>query len=151
MIVQPIGPKNASILLVGEFPNYDDLRSGYVGSGRVGEILRMELARVGIQLAQCRLVNMWHHAISKDCSLEYHTDVMLPELSGHDWVVLMGSTPTKVFLDKGIMEVSGLKVTSKLFPKIKMFAIPNAGTLLRGDVGEMRLALQKFKERMKSK
>jgi hypothetical protein len=144
LLVEPVGPVRASLLLVGEFPNYDDVRNGVVGTGKVGEILRKELARIGIQLSSCRFLNLWQHAKSKECDSDFHLSYVVKELEGHDWVLLMGSEITKALVGHGIMEVSGLKVKSKLFPKVKFFAIPNAGTLLHGDLGEMRLALDKF-------
>lgn len=151
LLVEPTGSQHAPILLIGEWPNLDDVRSGRVGTGKVGDILRMELARAGIQLASCRLTNLWQHGKTKDCDPAWHLDYILKELDGHEWVILMGSEITKALAGYGIMQVAGLQVKSKLFPKVKFFAIPNAGTLLRGDVGEMRLALEKFQKKWKKK
>jgi uracil-DNA glycosylase len=151
LLVEPIGPVKATHLLIGEFPNYDDVRSGCVATGKVGDILRHELALAGIQLSVCRVINLWQHGKSKECDPAWHLDYILKEIEGHEWVLLMGSEITKALVNHGIMEVAGLQVKSKLFPKVKFFAIPNAGTLLRGDIGEMRLALEKFQKKTRKK
>jgi uracil-DNA glycosylase family 4 len=151
LLVTPIGPKDAKLLFVGEYPSFEDVRYGAASSGKIGDALRSELARIGIQKAACRITNLWQHAQSKSCDSSWHLEQVTKELDRHDWVILMGSEITKVLLGRGIMEVAGLEVKSKLFPKIKFFAIPNPASLIHGDVGETRLALEKFKERMKKK
>ena len=66
LLVLPVGLKDASILLVGEYPGVEEVKSGFCWVGRGGEVLRSELARVGIQYEQCRATNLWLHAPSKE-------------------------------------------------------------------------------------
>ncbi len=151
LLIPPTGLEQADILLIGEYPSYDHIRSGrLLGDAKVDEILRKELSRVGIQLSACRYINVWQHGKNKECDPQWHIDHILPEISGHKLVILMGAEATRAFVGKGIMEVAGLFVKSKLFPKVKFFAIPNAATLLRGDIGEMRLALEKLQKKLRS-
>ena len=58
LLVLPVGPKDASILLIGEYPGVEEVKSGFCWVGRGGEVLRAELARVGIQYEQCRATNL---------------------------------------------------------------------------------------------
>jgi hypothetical protein len=115
-----------------------------LGVRRAGDIMRAEFARAGIQISSCRIISLWKHGKNKECPIDSHLDAVVKELTGHEWVILTGSEISKILVDHSIMEITGLSVKSKTFPKIKFFGIPNAGNLMRGDVGEMRLALEKF-------
>jgi uracil-DNA glycosylase len=148
--VDPTGPMNASILIVTDGPSYDDIRSGKLMSGRDGDILRKELAISGIQLSSCRVISLHPHGKSKECDVD-HVSGVTNELQGHDWVILMGSEISQMLIGHSLMEITGLKVKSKLFPKIKFFGMPHPSSMFHGDVGEMRLALQKFTEKRSKK
>lgn len=145
LLVEPVGPLGAEILLVGEFPGYEEIRAGSPFVGRTGDVLKEELNLVGIQFLKCRMTNLWLHEKDTDCDLGYHIQNLVLEMRGRKYVLLMGSDVTKTLLGKGVMEVSGLVVTSPYIPDdITAVACPNPASVFKGRVGEVRMAMKKF-------
>src|SRR3990167_974895 len=143
-LVEPSGPINAKILLVGEFPGHEEQISGHPFVGKVGEILRNESIIAGLDLTMCRITNLWQHVKNeKGCDIEWHLKMMSKEFKNKKFVLLMGSDLTKVLFKKGVMELSGLEVPSDLFPKQRIFVSPNPAQLLHGPLGEWRLSLKR--------
>src|SRR5512145_2061634 len=95
LFVDAAGPKNAPILIVFDAPGYDEIRDGRLCVKRVGDILRAELARGGIQMSACRVISMYRHGKSKECEYD-HTADMVAELQGHEWVLLTSSESSKL-------------------------------------------------------
>lgn len=145
-LVSSCGPLDADILLVGEFPGWEEIKKGAPFVGRTEELLRDELAKVGIQYRSCRMTNLWQHEIDAEgCNISYHVRELGKEMNRHKYILLMGSEITKTYLNKGIMELSGMRLTGPLFPvHTVVIAAPHPGTVFRGRIGEFRLALQKF-------
>jgi len=150
LLVLPVGPKDASILLIGEYPGVEEVKSGFCWVGRGGEVLRAELARVGIQYEQCRATNLWLHAPSKeDEEYRWHMEQMLTEVQGKKFVLLMGSDVCKALLGEAVSDVSGLIVNSPYLPKdVTAIACKNPALVLRKGttVGEVRQAMKVFGE-----
>ena len=150
LLVLPVGLKDASILLVGEYPGVEEVKSGFCWVGRGGEVLRSELARVGIQYEQCRATNLWLHAPSKgDEEYRWHMEQMLTEVQGKKFVLLMGSDVCKALLNEAVSDVSGLIVNSPYLPKdVTAIACKNPALVLRKGttVGEVRQAMKVFGE-----
>ena len=150
LLVLPVGPTDASILLVGEYPGVEEVKSGFCWVGRGGEVLRSELARVGIQYEQCRATNLWLHAPSKeDEEYRWHMEQMLTEVQGKKFVLLMGSDVCKALLNEAVSDVSGLIVNSPYLPKdVTAVVCKNPALVLRKGttVGEVRQAMKVFGE-----
>src|SRR5574340_853718 len=116
-LVEPAGPAKSPILLVGEFPGSQEIIQGVPFVGESGKILAAELMRVGIQLAQCRVTNLWQHAKDeKGCDVQWHQNMMAKEFKGRKFVLLMGSDLAKILFEKGVMDLSGLEMKHDLFP-----------------------------------
>lgn len=152
LLVLPVGPKDSSTLLIGEYPGVEELKSGYCWTGKGGEVLRAELARVGIQHETCRATNLWQHKPSKDDE-EYHQHMewMLAECSGKKYILLMGSYVCKALLGEAVSDVSGLVVSSPYLPKdVTAVACKNPALVLHkgSTVGEIRSAMKAFREAM---
>lgn len=148
-IVPARGPINAEILLVGEFPGYNELVAGAPFVGPAGEILKVELSRVGIQYGACRVANLWLHAPDKD-ELDYHVGELIKEMAGRKYVLFMGSECAKLF-DVDVSGSAGLKIKSPLIPtsvKVAMIS-PNPAIAMHEVMGELRLSLKKFSEVVK--
>lgn len=145
-LVEPAGPPTSPILLLGEFPGMEEIKVGRPWVGKAGEILRDELARVGISMASCRATNLWLHAPSKECPYDWHLDQAMKELQGRKAVLLIGSEVTRVFLDAKVSDWVGLQVKSKLLPKTVKVAVVsyNPAIALHGSIGEIRFAFQRF-------
>lgn len=145
-LISPCGPLNAEILLAGEFPGWEEIKQGTPFVGRTGEVLKDELARVGIQFNRCRVTNLWLHEKTKECDVDYHVSHLMAEMSNQrKYILMMGSELTKVLMGKGVMELSGLRVESPYLPKgVIAVAAPNPATAFHGRIGEFRLAVSKF-------
>ena len=154
VIVPAAGPLDSDILLVGEYPGHDELRRGIPFVGEAGHILEHELFLVGMNMREYRLTNLWQHFkpskmddTSRGC-LDEFVIALTKEMRGRK-VLLMGSENANLFLQWKISDCSGLLVESALFPNDVQFvqACVNPASVLHGNVGELRLAIQKFAER----
>jgi len=153
LLVLPVGPKDATILLIGEYPGFEEVQAGFCWVGKGGGVLRSELARVGIQYEQCRTTNLWLHSSSKDDEeYRWHMEQMLLEMRGRKYILLMGSDVCKALLNTPVSDVSGLVVTSPYLPRdVVAVACKNPAIVLHkgATVGEIRNAMRAFKETMK--
>lgn len=150
LMVYPSGPADSNILLVGEFPGHEEIRQGLCFVGQTGAILKAELAKIGIQFSAVRATNLWQHYKDEDaCDIEWHKEKMFNEFKNKKYILLMGSDVSTLLFNKGVMELSGLKMKHPLFPNIVFVVSPNPAILMHGPIGEFRLALNNFKKEMK--
>lgn len=154
-LVEPAGPINAPILLLGEFPGHKEIMSGRPWIGPAGEILKYELSRAGIQYAQCRTTNLWMHApVSAsnptfDREYDWHMKQAMKEIKGRSVVFMMGSDVGKRFIGQGWTDYLGLKVKRpSLFPKsVKVVVVSqNPAIAMHGVLGEIRFAIENLAE-----
>src|ERR1700690_756376 len=95
LLVSPIGPLSSTILFVGDFPNQDDQKQGRAFAGKTGDILKAELAKVGIQLSACRATNLWQHDKNEEkCKISWHMDTLAKEFKNKNYILFMGSDVT---------------------------------------------------------
>jgi len=151
-IIPPEGPSNADILIVGDAPTQFDIQGGSLWTGPGGDILRVELRRVGINLKQCRLTNLWLHPKTKDC--EMHLDELYEEMKGRKFILLMGADAVTQFTSENVSDVSGLRVDKFEYAKEMLpsgsvvYALFNPAIALHDKLGEIRFGLEKFGEEM---
>lgn len=167
-LVQPIGPREADILIAGEFPGWTEIKTGVPFSDRAGNILRRELRRVGINYMACRVTNLWLHAKhpggrSKaqkeelEIELNWHRGQLLEELKGRRAVLLLGSDVTEALTGYHVLDVAGLNLVR--LPKKALLdrfakrdtivmAAPNPAVVYQKGqtAGELTLAFDKFAE-----
>lgn len=154
LLINPMGNPQAPYLLVGEYPGHNENIQGLPFAFRQkerqtlsGDILKAELARVGIMLNSVLVTNLWHHQKNeKECDPALHIDATAKLFADRTHVLLMGSEVTQAFLDVKVNEVSGLKVNVPGFRKVRFWVSPNPGLAYSQPVGELRLALQRFSE-----
>ena len=160
LLIPPFGNPQSSILLVGDFPGYQESIQGVpiafrrkVTETRSGDILKDELNRVGIALQTTLITNLWRHQKDeKGCDLSLHVDALASLFADRTHVLLMGSDVTQAFLGVKFNVVSGLQVKVKGFPKVHFWASPNPSLLLGGQpIGELRLAFSRFAQDVKNK
>jgi len=150
LLVVPIGDPKAEYLIAGEFPGYEEIRSGMPFTGKAGEILQAELGRAGISIGRFRITNLWLHAPNeKECGVKWHMDQLALEMKGRKAALLMGSELSKILFGKGITDLSGMEMKHDAFPDVRLFFAPNPVQLFHGPVGEFRLALDRFASRVK--
>jgi len=138
-------------LLVGEYPSYDDVKIGLPFTGKVGEFLSYELARVGIQLSSCRLVTAYPHLDSTyECLQEHFSKYCLPDLLiPRKGILLIGNTLHSIFFQNGrsIKDMQGLQMggLDTLDIKGNVVCVGELWGSINGYLGEFRLALKNFR------
>lgn len=147
-LVLPAGPEDAEILLIGEFPGYNEIVRGYPFVSGVrnkttaGDVLKKELARVGVQMFACRATNLWQHEKDeKGCDVNWHIDTAMKEVAHRKIVVCLGSDVSKVLFKTNIMDVAGLVLKHDGWPGVKFLMSPNPAMALHAPLGEIRDAL----------
>ncbi len=148
-IVPPSGKEKSKILIIGEFPGVDEIRTGRPFSGATGGVLRTELAKLGIDLSCIRIMNMWMHLPNKnEKCLEYGVQQVIQEAKGKQAILLIGSDTVKYFCDLKVHNVSGLEVKSNYFSAPLIMACVQPAIVFHGTLGELRLSLKKFADRI---
>jgi uracil-DNA glycosylase len=147
VIVPPYGNLKSTVLLVGEFPGYEELMQGIPFVGKTGQVLHEELGRAGLpmQAQSMRMTNLWLHGKDeKACDLHWHLDQLVKEFKGKTHVLLMGSDTISAILGSKVSELSGLRITIPEFKTIRFWIAPNPAIVFHSPVGEFRLAIERF-------
>lgn len=139
------GRQHSKILLIGEFPGTDEVKSGKPFSGATGAVLRTELAKLGVDLSQMRITNLWLHIPNhnEDC-LKYSVEQVIKEAKGKEAILLIGSDTVKYFTDKKVSQVNGLIVKSDYLSAPLILACVQPATVFHGCPGELRFGLKRF-------
>lgn len=147
--VPPYGMEKSKVLIVGEFPGKDEIKTGRPFSGATGGVLRTELSKLGVDLSQFRIMNMWLHLPNHDekC-LEYGIQQVIKEAKGKQAILLIGSDTVKYFCDQKVHSVSGLEVKSNYFSAPLIMACIQPALVFHSTIGELRLGLEKFIKRI---
>jgi len=179
LLINPIGNPASSFLLVGDFPGYVETIQGVPfafrnvhnprDSNKAGDVLKVELTRVGIMMNQVLITNLWQHqkdwkvettigAKGKEkkqkveaCPLAFHLDELVRLFEGKTHVLLMGSEVTEALLGIKTERVSGTQVRIAEFSKIHFWVSPNPSLVFNQPIGEWRLALKRFSEDVSKK
>ena len=143
------GNSKSKILIIGEFPGKDEIKTGKPFSGATGTILKTELGRLGIDVSRLRIVNMWLHFPNKnEKCLQYSVQQVVKEAKGKQAILLIGSDTVKYFADAKVGQVTGLQVKSDYFSAPIIFACIQPAVAFHNVVGEVRLSLQKFADKV---
>lgn len=148
-LILPNGPANSDILLVGDAPGEDEIKMGLPFAGRVGDVIGYELARVGVTLQRCRVMNLWPHGKGNNSSPCFNLgmSILMQELSTPRKAVLfMGSELTPMFGLPNVTSISGLsfeQIPILDIPYPCIF-IPNPATVFHGPLGEIRFGIKQF-------
>lgn len=143
--VPAYGDTTSPILVIGEMPGKEELEKSIPFVGPSGNVLRSELAYLGVELRDLRRCNLWLHPPNKneDC-LKYGAEQVIKEAKGRLAILLLGSDTVKYFTNKSVSSVSGLKLTSPYLSAPLIMACPNPANVFHSRCGEVRLSLQKF-------
>jgi len=142
----PQGRKNSKYLLVFSKPYPMAAVRSYKDSVTGLDVLRKELARVGLQLSEFRMAYLNMHE-SKDENCYYAgRDTILDEAKGREAVILVGSEVTEEFCGVSAQDTAGLQVDSMSFSAPLVVVLPKPESVfVRGSgIGEFRLAVQKL-------
>lgn len=146
LLVPAAGPVKSKILLVGEFPGFEEVRQGIPFVGRTGEVLDNELRRAGLQMRNCRVTNLWLHDRDEECDPKWHLNQLVKEFKGRTHVLLMGSELISALLGNHVMDYSGCHITVPEFKGVRFWVSPNPAIVFHSSVGEVRLAVTRFVE-----
>lgn len=143
--VPPCGYKNSPILVIGEKPGDEEVKKGRPMIGKMGEVLKMELGRLGVDFNRMRLCNLWQHIPNdnEDCYKEGMKTV-IQEAKGKKAILLLGSDAVKCFTGENVSNVCGLNLHSDYLSAPIIIACVNPAQVWHGNLGEMRLAFRKF-------
>jgi uracil-DNA glycosylase family 4 len=145
------GNEKSKVLLIGEFPGTDEVRTGRPFTGATGGVLRTELAKLGIDLYGFRIANMWLHIPNhnEDC-LNYSIQKVIKEAKGKQAILLIGSDTVKYFADKKVSKVNGLEITSPYLSAPIIMALVQPATVFHGCTGELQFGLKRFVKRIEN-
>jgi len=146
-VVPAVGSKKSKILIVAEYPGKEEIKAGKPMVGPMGNVLRTELGILGFDIKKARRMNLWQHPSNKNPNCqELGIKEVIKEAKGKDIILLLGDECAKIFLDKAVTKVAGLKMKSKWFSADIVIPCPNpANVFTKGrGVGEIRLAFRKF-------
>jgi len=143
-LVLPYGNPNSSILIVGESPEEDEMKVGRPFVGKSGRVLKTELGKLGFNLHNALLTNLWLHE-KNDNEECFNTGLesLLKLGKDKELILLLGSDTVKFFTDHSVMQLAGLVIETPYFSG-KVMACPNPSSVFYGTVGEVRMTLEKF-------
>lgn len=145
-LVSPMGPPDATILLVGDSPDFEELSRNAPYSGKRGEVLRAELIRANIDVRKCRVTYACRHAPAKEC--KGHLADALQEMKGKKFILLIGAATMASFGIENAQAHIGLQIENFLFPKDSI-VMGCLNPPQNSAVGEFRLTLEKFSKKIK--
>jgi len=148
-LVLASGPKRSLILIVGEFPGAQEIKKGKPMVGAMGTVFKNELARVDLDMNQMRITNLWLHPKNEneDC-FKHGLEQVIKESRNRKAILLLGSDTVSFFCDEKVSEVSSLEVKSTYLSAPLVMACVQPATVFHQGLGELRLALQKFSEKV---
>ena len=151
--VQAYGYSESKILLISDIPEAKSVRPFDDDASK--RILRRELAECGLDIASCRLTNLWIHIPNKKDKLHYDDcykaslTACLDEAKGRQAILLVGGTVTSTFTDYSIVDVNGLQVDSNMLSAPIIYSCVKPATVYAKGVGELRFALKNFTNHLK--
>lgn len=148
-LVNPRGPLASDYLLIGPYPGEHEIKTGQPWSGWAGEILASELQKVGLHLDMCRHTNIWLHLPNDNPQCwDFCVGRLMKELQGRKYVLLMGSDTVSFFTEYNLMQANGMQIESDYLPGSVEVAVisVNPAQALYGAVGELRFALENFRQ-----
>lgn len=145
--VSPRGNKNSKYLLVFLKPAVAPAVRSYKDKVVGIDVLRKELAKVGLDLAEFRMAWLYLHEPGKNdnCYIAGR-DIVLEEAKGKRAVILVGAEATEEFCGLSASDVYGLQVESPSLSAPIVFVIPKPeGVFVKGaGMGELRLSIEKL-------
>ena len=174
-LVLPTGPEKAKLLIIGEYPDEEEIKTGRPWVGAAGEVLTEELTRAGLNRDYIRITNLWQHKPpvkpwptppksltararweetkkAYDAEFTFSLTQVHKELKGKYGILMAGSDVTEALLGASVSSVAGCYVKSDILPKTCKVAVAmmNPAVVFRtgpdGMLGETRLAIQRFAE-----
>lgn len=144
------GPKISPVLIVSDQPGVEERNKGVPMVGRMGEVVRTEFGRLGLDFSRMRRTNIWLHEPNEneDC-FKHSFQQLLKEAKGKQAILLMGSDVVKYLCKEKVSDVCGLQVTSLYLSAPIIMACINPAQVFHQSHGEIRLTFTKFSKLIK--
>jgi DNA polymerase len=151
--VKASGSLSSKVLLIGEFPGINEMDTGRPFTGPAGGVLRKELSKLGVDLLQFRVTNLYIHEPIKTTKKEPDKgkncfqaglDACLEEAKGKQAILLVGSEAVEFFTGYKVSDVNGLQVESPMLSSPIIYASVNPAAVFHRSLGELRFALVQF-------
>jgi hypothetical protein len=154
-IVSPTGSANSKILIIGSgegIPTEEDISSGTPFSGDYMYVLYNALGKHGLDMMQMRRTTLYLHSKkgfvergkAKQSHIDWHVQQAIQECIGREYILLLGSDATKLFLKHTCEEISGLWMKSDILSAPYVMGTLNPLSILNKTIGEFTLAIDKF-------
>jgi hypothetical protein len=146
-IVRAWGYPNAPYLFMMGSPHKSEWKQKVAGSGFVHSIIFREFTLAGISLERFYITHLWLHDPDVGRCEDHFISRMFSLMKGRKGVILSGKEFPRIFGEYlAISDLSGLAIQSPLcdIPSIYMTSVTSSMTGY--GIGEMRLALKKFKK-----
>lgn len=145
--LDPVGPENAKILIIGSYPEDEDMSKNMPFVGKRGTVLAGELNNVGIQMNKVRIIFVQQHPPFGDCP--GHMEEAIREMKDRDGVLIIGASACLDFGLGKVSEIVGMCVESIYFPKSAKFVMATMNPPYSDFIGEFRLSIEKFAKKLK--
>ena len=149
--IRPIGSTSSKLLIIGEEPGDSEMKFGRPFVGAAGKVLKNELRLMSMDLLQFRVTCLWIHPATKneDCyKLGY--DMVMDEAKKKKAILLVGADVVSTFTNYKVSDICGLRMDKgdHVFSSPLVMGIINPSSVFHNGVGEVRLALHKFKNEL---
>lgn len=145
------GPEDSPILFIGAYPGVEEIKQGLPMVGSMGRVLDSEIDYLGYNMKSFRITNLWLHPPNSrtDC-FDNGVKECLKDAKGKQAILLMGAEPVWHFCNERVTTVTGLFLKSDMLTAPIIMAMTNPAIVFqeKQTVGETRLALRKFIERL---
>lgn len=150
-VVPPDGDEKSPYLIIGAYPAKEEVKEHRPMAGKTGNVLKAELRKLGRDICEFRICNLWHHPpqldkddINYNKCFEYGATLAVKEAIGRKAILLIGADTAKYFCSCSVEAYNGLLITSQYLSAPIIMAMIQPTTVFKGGVGELRLALSKF-------
>ena len=144
MLVKGLGDPNSPELVLRDYPDFEEQKAGqHMPSGPSGQILQQEFGVARMPLSQCYVTFLYPHIHSDDCEFNY-LDEAATLFKGREKVLLLGSGAVEPFFNRKAIDLCGVWQKHVAFPGVKFMPCISPATVLKSDLGELRLALSRF-------
>lgn len=163
-LIRANGKVDSNILVVGDYPGVDEVKTGLPFAGKSGKVLQYEMGRIGFPLQTCRVTSLWLHYKPENKELkrnqpclDYSFSFLLEELKQpRKGVLMLGSDLSDAF-GVELSDVLGLPLNPKtgsallqmINSNVVVFTYSPAYAFHSG-IGEIRLSLEKFRRAVKN-
>jgi uracil-DNA glycosylase family 4 len=150
-IVLPSGDENSPYLIIGTAPGTEEVKEHAPMVGKTGGVLKNELRRLGRDISEFRITNLYQHPVQLDKKdpnipkcFEYGATLAIKEAVGKKAILLIGAETTKYFTGLSVETHSGLRVSSQYLSCENIFCMVQPTMVFKNGIGEVRLGLSKF-------